>query len=43
MNQALLEGLSDATGFVGGALLGFWIASLRIRYQRLLDRSQGLD
>ena len=25
MNQALLEGLSDATGFVGGALLGFWI------------------
>ena len=25
MNQALLEGLSDATGFVGGALLGLWI------------------
>ena len=26
MNKALLEGLSDAIGFVGGALLGFWLA-----------------
>jgi hypothetical protein len=25
MNKALLEGLSDAIGFVGGALLGFWL------------------
>ncbi len=24
----LLEGLSDATGFVGGALLGYWIGKL---------------
>jgi hypothetical protein len=24
-NTLLLEGLSDAVGFVGGALLGFWI------------------
>lgn len=24
----LLEGLSDAIGFVGGALLGFWIGRL---------------
>jgi uncharacterized membrane protein len=24
----LLEGLSDALGFVGGALLGFWTAQL---------------
>jgi hypothetical protein len=24
-NNLLLEGLSDAIGFVGGALLGFWI------------------
>ena len=24
-NQLLLEGLSDAVGFVGGALLGFWL------------------
>ena len=24
----LLEGLSDAVGFVGGALLGFWIGRL---------------
>ena len=24
-NSLLLEGLSDAIGFVGGALLGFWI------------------
>jgi hypothetical protein len=23
-NKLLLEGLSDAIGFVGGALLGFW-------------------
>jgi len=26
--QLLLEGLSDALGFVGGALLGFWIGRL---------------
>jgi hypothetical protein len=24
----LIEGLSDAVGFVGGALLGFWIGHL---------------
>lgn len=30
MNQKslLLEGLSDAIGFVGGALLGYWIGRL---------------
>ena len=28
MNKALLEGLSDAIGFVGGALLGFWLGRL---------------
>jgi uncharacterized membrane protein len=28
MNPLLLEGLSDAIGFVGGALLGFWIGRL---------------
>jgi F0F1-type ATP synthase assembly protein I len=27
-NKLLLEGLSDAVGFVGGALLGFWIGRL---------------
>ena len=27
-NKLWLEGLSDAVGFVGGALLGFWIGSL---------------
>jgi hypothetical protein len=27
-NQLLLEGLSDAIGFVGGALLGFWLGRL---------------
>ena len=27
-NNLLLEGLSDAVGFVGGALLGFWIGRL---------------
>ena len=27
-NSLLLEGLSDAIGFVGGALLGFWIGRL---------------
>jgi hypothetical protein len=25
MRQLLLEGLSDAVGFVGGALAGFWL------------------
>ena len=24
-NSQLLEGVSDAVGFVGGALLGFWL------------------
>jgi len=24
----LVEGLADAVGFVGGALLGFWVGSL---------------
>ena len=28
MNKLLLEGLSDAIGFIGGALLGFWIGRL---------------
>ena len=28
MNKQLIEGLSDAVGFVGGALLGFWIGKL---------------
>lgn len=28
MNKLLMEGLSDAVGFVGGALLGFWIGRL---------------
>ena len=28
MNKLLLEGLSDAIGFLGGALLGFWIGRL---------------
>ena len=29
MNKSLLiEGLSDAVGFVGGALLGFWLGRL---------------
>ncbi|MEO6038387.1 MAG: cytochrome c biogenesis protein CcsA [Saprospiraceae bacterium] len=28
---------------IGWTLLGFWIAQLRIRYQRLLDRATGLD
>jgi hypothetical protein len=27
-NKLLLEGLSDAVGFVGGALLGFWTGRL---------------
>ncbi len=27
-NQLLIEGLSDAIGFVGGALLGFWLGRL---------------
>lgn len=27
-NNLLLEGLSDAVGFVGGALLGFWLGRL---------------
>jgi hypothetical protein len=27
-NALLLEGLSDAVGFVGGTLLGFWIGRL---------------
>ena len=27
-NSLLLEGISDAIGFVGGALLGFWIGRL---------------
>ncbi|QJW83575.1 hypothetical protein HK414_03935 [Ramlibacter terrae] len=28
MNKLLVEGLTDAVGFVGGALLGFWIGRL---------------
>ncbi|MBC7918082.1 MAG: hypothetical protein H7Y28_09770 [Rhodoferax sp.] len=28
MNKLWMEGLSDAIGFVGGALLGFWAGRL---------------
>ncbi|MCX7225328.1 MAG: hypothetical protein NT071_06870 [Burkholderiales bacterium] len=28
MNPLLVEGLSDAVGFVGGALAAFWLAQL---------------
>ena len=28
MNKLLIEGLSDAVGFLGGALLGFWVGQL---------------
>ena len=28
VNPLLMEGLSDATGFVGGALLGFWLGQV---------------
>ena len=28
MNPLLLEGLSDAVGFIGGALAGYWAARL---------------
>ena len=28
MNPLLREGLTDAVGFIGGALLGFWIGRL---------------
>jgi hypothetical protein len=28
MNKLLVEGLTDAAGFVGGALLGFWVGRL---------------
>jgi hypothetical protein len=27
-NALLIEGISDAVGFVGGALLGFWLGRL---------------
>ena len=27
-NSLLIEGVSDAVGFVGGALLGFWLGSV---------------
>jgi hypothetical protein len=27
-NKLLIEGLSDAVGFIGGALLGFWVGKL---------------
>ena len=27
-NKLLIEGLSDALGFIGGALLGFWAGKL---------------
>jgi hypothetical protein len=27
-NKLLLEGVSDAIGFVGGALLGYWLGRL---------------
>ncbi|HOZ65129.1 MAG TPA: hypothetical protein PK497_11995 [Burkholderiaceae bacterium] len=28
MNKLLIEGLSDAIGFIGGALLGYWVGRL---------------
>lgn len=28
MNRQLVEGISDAVGFTGGALLGFWAGQL---------------
>ncbi|APW44024.1 hypothetical protein [Rhodoferax saidenbachensis] len=28
MNKLFIEGLADAIGFVGGALLGFWIGQM---------------
>ena len=28
MKKLLLEGFSDAVGFVGGALLGFWLGQM---------------
>jgi hypothetical protein len=28
VNKLFVEGLSDAIGFLGGALLGFWISQL---------------
>lgn len=28
MNKQMIEGVSDAIGFLGGALLGFWIGRL---------------
>lgn len=28
MNKLLQEGLSDAIGFIGGALVGFWVGQL---------------
>ena len=28
MNPLLLEGLTDAVGFVGGALLAYWVGKL---------------
>ena len=28
MNKLLIEGLSDAVGFIGGALAGYWIGRL---------------
>ena len=28
MNPLLFEGFSDAIGFIGGALLGYWVATL---------------
>ena len=28
INPLLVEGLSDAIGFVGGALLGFWLGQV---------------
>ena len=28
MNPLLIEGLSDAIGFIGGALLAYWIGKL---------------
>ncbi len=39
--QQRLDGLLDA--YLGWTLLGFWIADLRIRYQRVYDKATGLE
>jgi hypothetical protein len=40
MNPLLKEGLSDAIGFIGGALLGFWLGGCSglTRFRRRLQQ-----